>query len=92
VIRIVLFTHPICSGCREALAAAEQLRAERPGEVELDVVSLASARGRERAREAGVVVVPTVVVGGARLVGAPTVEELWQLVDDALAATTGGAR
>lgn len=92
VVQIVRCRSPLCSGCREALTAAKQLCGERPGEVELDVVSLASARGRKRAGEAGVVVVPTVVVDGARRVGAPTVEELWLRIDGAFGATTGGAR
>ncbi len=92
MIRILLFTHPICSGCQEALAAAERLRAERPDEVELEVISLASARGRQRAREASVVVVPTLIVGEQRIVGAPTIDELRRLVDEARAARIGGAR
>lgn len=60
--RIELFTHPVCSGCREALLALSEL--ERAGEIELVLWSLAIPSGRARGAEAGVTSVPTVIVAG----------------------------
>lgn len=60
--RIEVFTHPICSGCREALVALGAF--EAAGGVELVRWSLAIPAGRARAAEAGVTSVPTVVVDG----------------------------
>lgn len=62
--RIELFTHPVCSGCREALLALTAL--QETGEIELVRWSLAIASGRARAAEAGVTSVPTVIVGGEK--------------------------
>lgn len=58
--RIELFTHPVCSGCREALLALAPL--QETGEIELVCHSLATGSGRARAQEAGVTSVPTAVV------------------------------
>jgi hypothetical protein len=62
--RVELFTHPICGGCREAIQALSPLAAA--GEIELLQWSLAIRSGRERAAEAGVTSVPSVVVGTSR--------------------------
>jgi len=85
--RVRLFTHPICHGCAEALAVVQQLAAEEPT-LAVEVVSLASAAGRRAAQEAGVVVVPTLVIDGERIVGVPTLEELRARIR--AAAGTGG--
>lgn len=58
---VELFTHPVCSGCQEALSALRPLAAE--GRLTLQVTSLGSPRGARRAAEVGVSVVPTVRVG-----------------------------
>ena len=60
--RVEIFTHPVCSGCREALLALGELQAA--GRIELVCWSLAIASGRTRAAEAGVTSVPTVIVAG----------------------------
>ncbi len=60
--RIELFTHPVCSGCREALLALSEL--ERAGQIELVLWSLAIPSGRARGAEVGVESVPTVIVAG----------------------------
>ncbi|GBD18127.1 hypothetical protein HRbin27_00619 [bacterium HR27] len=86
--RIRLFTHPICQGCTEALALVEQLARSEPA-LEVEVISLATPRGRTMAQEAGVVVVPTLVVDGERFVGVPSWEELCTLVQRA--SRSGGA-
>ncbi len=62
--RIEIFTHPVCSGCREALLALGEL--QEAGQIELVRWSLAIASGRARAAEAGVTSVPTVIVAGQR--------------------------
>lgn len=86
--RLRLFTHPICHGCVEALALVERLIQEKP-EMEVEVVSLATPQGRALAQEAGVVIVPTIVVNGERFVGVPSWEELRALVQRA--SRIGGA-
>lgn len=63
-VRVELFTHPVCQGCREATAALAPLA--QAGEIELVQWSLAVRSGRARAEETGVTSVPTVVVGAAR--------------------------
>ncbi|MCX2726772.1 thioredoxin family protein [Thermomicrobium sp. 4228-Ro] len=73
--RLRLFTHPICHGCTEAVAVIQQLASEEPSLV-VEVVSLATPAGRAAAQEAGVVVVPTVVIDGERIEGVPDLEEL----------------
>lgn len=60
--RIEIFTHPVCSGCREAMLALGEL--EVAGRIELVSWSLAIASGRARAAEFGVTSVPTVIVAG----------------------------
>lgn len=62
--RIEIFTHPVCSGCREALLALGEL--QEAGRIELVCWSLAIASGRARAAEAGVTSVPTVIVAGEK--------------------------
>ncbi|MBI3685727.1 MAG: hypothetical protein HY241_00050 [Actinobacteria bacterium] len=58
---VELFTHPMCSGCQQALTALRNL--ERAGRLTLVVTSLGSPLGRKRATEVGVSVVPTVRLG-----------------------------
>lgn len=60
-IRVELFTHPVCSGCREAALALGSLA--EAGRIELVQWSLAIPAGRARAAAAGVTSVPSVVVG-----------------------------
>lgn len=57
---VELFTHPTCNGCQEALTALRQL--EREGTITLQVSSLGTPSGRERAETLGVTSVPTVRV------------------------------
>ncbi len=61
---IELFTHPVCSGCREAALALGSLA--EAGKIELVQWSLAIPAGRARAAVAGVTSIPTVVVGSER--------------------------
>lgn len=55
---VELFTHPICSGCQEAVDALGKL--ERAGRITLSRCSLGTSGGRKRADELGVTSVPTV--------------------------------
>lgn len=55
---VELFTHPMCTGCQEALTALRGLA--RDGRLVLEVTNLGSPRGRRRAEELGVSSVPTV--------------------------------
>lgn len=83
VLNIELFTHPTCSGCQEALSALRALANE--GRLTLEVTSLGSPRGRRRATEVGVSVVPTVRFGTEnRLLATP--EDLDTLLAEIAAA------
>ncbi len=55
---VELFTHPICSGCQEALAALRKL--DKSGIIQLSVKSLGTAEGRKYADAEGITSVPTV--------------------------------
>ncbi|MFQ5341931.1 MAG: thioredoxin family protein [Anaerolineae bacterium] len=81
-VTIRVFTHPVCTGCSTAIRMAQKLSDQRD-DVEMQVISLASARGREEAKAEGVLSVPTVFVGPTRFVGVPPWDEL-------LAAVNGG--
>jgi hypothetical protein len=74
---VELFSHPVCSGCREA--ALELGRLAEAGLIELVTHSLAVPAGRRRARELGVDSVPTALVGG-RTVGLDTRAALDDLI------------
>lgn len=60
-VAVELFTHPICSGCHEALNALRKL--EHREIIVLTICSLATHAGRLRAEELGVTTVPTVRQG-----------------------------
>ena len=79
-VTIRVFTHPVCNGCSTAIRMAQQLSDQRD-DVELRIVSLASARGREEAKAEGVLSVPTVFVGRQRFVGVPHWDELLAAVN-----------
>lgn len=55
---VELFTHPICSGCQEALAALRKLA--KNGTIKLDIKSLGTPEGRKYADSQGITSVPTV--------------------------------
>ena len=55
---VELFTHPICSGCQEAVNGLRKL--EHAGLITLQTCNLGTPRGRERADSLGVSNVPTV--------------------------------
>ncbi len=79
---IRVFTHPVCTTCPTAIRMAYKV-AERYPDVEVRVVSLGSAQGREEAKREGVLSVPTVIVGSRRFVGVPEWEALLQAVEAA---------
>lgn len=79
-VTIRVFTHPVCTGCSTAIRMAQKLSDQRD-DVELRIVSLASARGREEAKAEGVLSVPTVFVGQKRFVGVPRWDELLTAVN-----------
>ena len=75
MIKVRVFTHPTCTTCPTAIRLAQRLADENP-DVELHIISLGSVRGREAAKAAGVLSVPTVFVGEQRFVGVPGWGEL----------------
>ena len=80
MIEVRVFTHPVCTTCPTAIRLAQRLADENP-DVRLRIVSLGSARGREEAKAAQVLSVPTVFVGSTRFVGVPP----WDAMVEALA-------
>lgn len=82
MIQIIVFTHPVCTGCGTAIRLTQELADENP-DVNLRIHSLASASGREAAQAAQVLSVPTVFVGETRFVGAPNKQDLDTAVDQA---------
>jgi hypothetical protein len=59
---VELFTHPVCSGCHEAVGALSEL--SQQGVIKLKITSTAGSSGQRRAQELGVTTVPTVHFGG----------------------------
>lgn len=80
MIPVRVFTHPVCATCPMAIRTAQRLADENP-DVELRIISLGSARGREQAKEAEVLSVPTVFVGPVRFTGVPPWDELVAALD-----------
>ncbi|HKJ59579.1 MAG TPA: hypothetical protein VKA37_10125 [Halobacteriales archaeon] len=75
-----VYTHPACRSCREVLVAANELAAERD-DLTVELSSLASEAGLERAQARGILVVPAVEFGDTVVESALTKEELAALVD-----------
>lgn len=75
-----VYTHPACRSCRDVLTAANELADERE-DVTVEMTSLASVAGMERAQTNGILVVPAVEVGETVVQSALTKEELAALVD-----------
>ncbi|HBY93983.1 MAG: thioredoxin family protein [Ardenticatenaceae bacterium] len=75
MIPVRVFTHPVCATCPMAIRITRRLADENP-DVDLRIVSLGSARGREEAKAREVLSVPTVFVGPARFTGVPDWDEL----------------
>jgi hypothetical protein len=83
---VELFTHPVCSGCREAAVALGDLAAG--GAIELATWSTATPAGRARAEALGVTGVPTVVLAGERR-ALDRRADLQRLIDDIRGAALG---
>jgi len=75
-----VYTHPACRSCREVLVAANELAAERD-DLTVELSSLASEAGLERAQARGILVVPAIEFGDTVVESALTKEELAALVD-----------
>jgi len=75
-----VFTHPVCVTCPMAIRLAQRLVDMYPG-LELRVVSLGSQKGREEAKQEGILSVPTIIVGKTRFVGVPEWEALVAAVE-----------
>lgn len=80
MVTVEVYTHPTCISCGDAVEAAEALAKRRP-DVEVRIVSLATERGREKAKGNEVLVVPTVIVGTKKVQAAPSEKDLEEMVD-----------
>ncbi|MDH4224324.1 MAG: thioredoxin family protein [Deltaproteobacteria bacterium] len=84
-LKVVLFTHPVCVGCGEAIGMLTRLEQEDP-EVEAVFYSLAGQSGKDLAQKWGVMAVPTLVFAenpAWRLEGVPNPQVLAQAVEGA---------
>ena len=75
MIEIRVFTHPTCATCPNAIQMVQRLEAQ-DSSVQMKLVSLATANGREIAKSANVLSVPTVFVNEIRFVGVPRWDDL----------------
>jgi protein-disulfide isomerase len=79
MIEVRVFTHPTCATCPNAIQMAQRL-AEQDSQVQMRLVSLATANGREIAKLSNVLSVPTVFVNETRFVGVPRWDDLLEAV------------
>jgi predicted thioredoxin/glutaredoxin len=82
MIEVRLFTHPTCATCPTAIKMVERLVEQDP-QVRMQFVSLATPAGRELARAAAVLSVPTILVEETRFVGVPRWDDLVEAVERA---------
>ncbi len=80
MISIRVFTHPTCATCPQAIQLAQETAVSNP-DIELRIISLGSASGREKAKAAQVLSVPTVFVGEHRFTGAPKRDEFATVIE-----------
>ena len=80
MIEIRVFTHPTCATCPNAIQMVQRLEAQ-DSSVQMRLVSLATANGREIAKSLNVLSVPTVFVNETRFVGVPKWDDLLEAVN-----------
>jgi glutaredoxin len=85
LIEVRVFTHPTCTTCPNAIRMVQRLVEQDP-QVRMELVSLATAKGRETAKALNVLSVPTIFVNGTRFVGVPAWNELFAAVNREKAA------
>ncbi len=79
MIEIRLFTHPTCATCPAAIQMVQRLT-EQDSQVQMRLISLATANGREIAKASNVLSVPTIFVNQTRFVGVPHWDDLLEAV------------
>ncbi len=79
MIEVRLFTHPTCATCPAAIQMVQRLTEQDP-QVQMRLVSLATANGREIAKASNVLSLPTILVNDIRFVGVPRWEDLLEAV------------
>lgn len=79
MIEIRLFTHPTCATCPTAIQMVQRLTEQDP-QVQMRLISLATANGREIAKQSNVLSVPTIFVNQTRFVGVPRWDDLLEAV------------
>lgn len=80
MIEVRVFTHPTCATCPNAIQMVQRLMQQDP-QVQMRLVSLATANGREIARASNVLSVPTIFVNETRFVGVPRWDDLLAAVE-----------
>ena len=79
MIEIRLFTHPTCATCPTAIQMVQRLTEQDP-HVQMRLISLATANGREIAKQSNVLSVPTIFVNQTRFVGVHGWDDLLEAV------------
>lgn len=75
-IKVEVFTSPTCPHCPGAVKAVESAKEQIP-DLDVDVCSVNDEESRQRAINYGIMAVPSIVINGAvEFVGAPTLDEL----------------
>lgn len=82
MVDVRVYTHPACISCEDALNVTKEFAAGRD-DIEVQLTSLASESGRARAKEAGILVVPAIQVGGETIQKVPTEDDLERMVEAA---------
>ncbi len=79
-----VFTHPTCLTCPQAIRLTQDVAAQ-DSDIEWQLTSLATEKGRQIAAAHQILSVPTILVGEEciRLVGVPTRAALLQAIADA---------
>ncbi|MBW9223647.1 MJ0307 family thioredoxin [Methanothermococcus sp. SCGC AD-155-E23] len=75
MVKIEVFTSPMCPHCPPAKRVVEEVVSEIGGGVEVEYIDV--MKEPERAAKYGIMAVPTIVINGeVAFIGAPTKEEL----------------
>lgn len=59
-IKLIVFTHPACSGCGDAVKSGWELSQQYP-ELDLETCSLETKQGLEQANNSGIKLIPTLI-------------------------------
>jgi len=83
VVKIEVFTSPTCPYCPMAIEVADEAKKELKDAIEIEKIDIMV--DREKAIEYGLMAVPAIAINGVlRFVGAPSKEELMEVIKEEL--------